>query len=47
MVAQQKKPHTLGETLIKPRILKAIEIVLREESKRKISQISLSDNIIK
>ncbi|XP_060845847.1 SCAN domain-containing protein 3-like [Rhopalosiphum padi] len=47
MVAQQKKPHTLGETLIKPSILKAVEIVLGEESKRKVSQISLSDNTIK
>jgi len=47
MVAQQKKPHTLGETLIKPSILKAVEIVLGEESKRKIAQISLSDNTVK
>ncbi|XP_025424433.1 zinc finger BED domain-containing protein 5-like [Sipha flava] len=47
MVAQQKKPHTLGETLIKPSILKAVEIVLGEENKRKIAQISLSDNTVK
>ncbi|KAL4104213.1 hypothetical protein QTP88_019522 [Uroleucon formosanum] len=47
MVAQQKKPHTLGETLIKPSILKAVEIVLGEESKRKIAQLSLSDNTVK
>jgi len=47
MVAQQKKPHTLGEKLIKPSILKAVEIVLGEESKRKIAQISLSDNTVK
>jgi hypothetical protein len=37
MVAQQKKPHTLGEKLIKPSILKAVEIKLGEESKRKIA----------
>jgi hypothetical protein len=47
MVAQQKKSHTLGETLIKPSILKAVEIVLGEESKRKIFQLSLSDDTIK
>lgn len=47
MVAQQKKSHTLGETLIKPSILKAVEIILGEESKRKIAQISLSDNTVK
>ncbi|XP_008180996.1 protein ZBED8-like [Acyrthosiphon pisum] len=47
MVAQQKKPHTLGETLIKPSILKAVEIVLGEEGKRKIAQLSLSDNTVK
>ncbi|KAL4136092.1 hypothetical protein QTP88_007659 [Uroleucon formosanum] len=47
MVAQQKKPHTLGETLIKPSILKAVEIVLGEESKRKIAQLSLLDNTVK
>lgn len=45
--AQQKNPHTLGETLIKPSILKSVEIVLGEESKRKISEISLSDNTMK
>ncbi|XP_060881990.1 SCAN domain-containing protein 3-like [Metopolophium dirhodum] len=47
MGAQQKKPHTFGETLIKPSILKAVEIVLGEESKRKIAQLSLSDNTVK
>ncbi|VVC37793.1 Hypothetical protein CINCED_3A001673 [Cinara cedri] len=47
MMAQQKKPHTLGEKLVKPSILKAVEIVLDEESKRKIAQISLLDNTIK
>jgi len=31
MEAQQKKPHTLGETLIKPSVLKAVEIVLGED----------------
>lgn len=44
MVAQEKKPHTLGETLIKLSIHKTVEIVLDEESKIKIAQISLSDN---
>lgn len=35
MVAQQKKPHTSGEKLIKPSILKAVEIVLEKEIKEK------------
>lgn len=33
----------MGETLIEPSIFKAVEIVLGEESKMKIAQISLSD----
>jgi len=36
MVVQQKKPHTLSETLIKPSMLKAVKIVLSEEVKSTI-----------
>lgn len=43
MVVQQKKSHILGETLIKPSILKAVELVIGEESKSKIAQIPLSE----
>ncbi|CAH1957749.1 unnamed protein product [Acanthoscelides obtectus] len=32
MIAQQKKPHTIGEKLIKPRVLKATQIITGEDA---------------
>ncbi len=43
-IAKQKKPHTIGETLIKPCTLKMVKRVLRDASERKIQQISLSND---
>lgn len=46
LIAKDKKPHTIGETLIKPSILKATRIVLGEESQRKMDKIPLSNNSV-
>ena len=47
MIAQAKKPHNLGETLIKPCMLKAASLVLGETNSKKLAMISLSDSTIK
>jgi len=47
MIAKEKKPHTIGETLIKPCMLKAASLVLGEASSTKLGKISLSDSSIK
>ena len=46
-IAKQKKPHTFGETLIKPCTLKMVKRVLGDASERKIQQISLSNDTVK
>ena len=45
-IAKQKKPHTIGETLIKPCASKMVELVLGDESRKKLDTILLSDNTI-
>ncbi|XP_042224418.1 protein ZBED8-like, partial [Homarus americanus] len=45
-IAKQKKPHTIGETLIKPCILKMVKLVLGEASAKKMQQVSLSNNTL-
>lgn len=45
-IAKQKKPHTIGETLIKPCALKMVNLVLGGDSEKKIQQIPLSDNTV-
>lgn len=35
-IAKQKKPHTIGETLIKPCLLKTVKILLGESNEAKI-----------
>ena len=47
LIAKAKKPHSVGETLVKPCLLSAANTVLGEESQRKLSRISLSDNTVK
>ena len=46
-VAKTKKPHNIGETLLKPCILKSVKLVLREKVSQTIKQISLSNDTIK
>lgn len=47
LIAKNQKPHTVGETLVKPCLLKAAEIVLGPQEKKRLSNISLSDNTVK
>ena len=45
-IAKQKKPHTIGETLIKPCMMKAVNLILGEASAKKMQQVALSNNTI-
>ncbi|XP_022823722.1 SCAN domain-containing protein 3-like [Spodoptera litura] len=47
LIVQSKKPHTVGETLVKPCLIKAVEEVLGLEVKKKIQDIPLSNNTVK
>ncbi|XP_039258064.2 protein FAM200C-like [Styela clava] len=47
MIARAKKPHNIGETLIKPCMLKAASLLLGEKNSKKLANISLSDSTIK
>uniref|UniRef100_K7FE96 Uncharacterized protein n=1 Tax=Pelodiscus sinensis TaxID=13735 RepID=K7FE96_PELSI len=47
LITKDKKAHIIGETLVKPCLLKAADSVLDVESKKKLSEISLSDNSVK
>ena len=46
-VAKTKKPHNIGETLLKPCILESVKLVLGEKASQTMKQISLSNNTIK
>ena len=45
-IARSKKPHTVGEELIKPCILRMADIVLGREAVKKLQQVPLSNNVI-
>ena len=47
LIERRKKPHNIGETLVKPCILTAAKILLGEDSYQKLSKISLSDSTVK
>ena len=46
-IAKQKKPHTIGEMLIKPCALNMVKLIWGETSTKKIQQVSLSNDTIK
>lgn len=46
LIAKQGKPHTIGETLVKPAALKMANIMLGKAAENKLSQIPLSDDTI-
>ena len=46
-IAREKKPHTIGETLVKPCMLQCVKLVLGEAAHNKMTQISLSNNTIR
>ena len=46
LIAKQGKPHTIGETLVKPAALKMANIMLGKAAENKLSQIPLSNDTI-
>ena len=46
-IAKHEKPHTIGETLIKPCALNMVKLILGETRAKKIQQVSLSNDAIK
>ena len=46
-VAKTKKPHNIGETLLKPCTLESVKLVLGEKASQTMKQISLSNDTIK
>ncbi|XP_075684349.1 protein FAM200C-like [Rhinoderma darwinii] len=46
LIAKQGKPHTIGETLIKPAVLKMANIMLGKAAEVKLSQIPLSNDTV-
>ena len=46
-VEKTKKPHNIGETLLKPCILESVKLVLGEKASQTMKQISLSNDTIK
>ena len=46
-VAKTKKPHNIGETLLKPCILESVKLVLGEKASQTMKQISLSNDTMK
>ena len=45
-IARQKKPHIIGENLIKPCSLEIVEIAQRNEEKKKIPAVSLINSTV-
>lgn len=46
MIVKEKKPHTIGETLVKPCGLEMVKLVLGENAAMQLSQVSLSNDIV-
>ena len=46
-IAKQKKPHTIGETFVKPYTVNMVKLLLGEISAKKIQHVSLSNDTIK
>nr|CAI5824530.1 unnamed protein product [Callosobruchus analis] len=44
---KQKTPHTIGEELLKPRVLKATQIILGEDTEQQIKSVTLTNNLVK
>ena len=45
-IVKQKKPHSIGETLIKPCVLKMADKMLGKDAERKLESVSLSNSTI-
>ena len=47
MIAKEKKPHTIGETPVKPCPLEMAKIVLGEDVVKQLSQVPLSNDTVR
>ncbi|XP_014789260.1 protein ZBED8-like [Octopus bimaculoides] len=47
LIATSKKSHNIGESLIKPSLLRAAELILGKDSANKLSQSPLSNDTVK
>jgi hypothetical protein len=45
--AKQKKPHTIGETLVKPGVLEIVKLVCGLEQRKKLEAVPLSNDVIR
>jgi hypothetical protein len=45
-IAKQKKPLTIGETLVKPCTLEMVELVCRLEQRKKLEVVPFSNDVI-
>ena len=46
-IAEQTKPNSIGETLVKPCAMTMVKLILGESAAKEIEQISLSDDTVK
>ncbi|XP_067940180.1 protein FAM200C-like [Watersipora subatra] len=46
-ITRDKKPHTIGETLVKSCLLECTKIILEDTAAQKIADLSLSDSTVK
>ena len=46
LIAKNKKPHNIGEKLVKPYTMKMVTIILGEASAKKMENVSLSNNTV-
>ena len=47
LIARQKKPHTIGETLIKPACMEIVRLKLGANESKEVIKISLSADSVK
>ncbi|GFT90396.1 zinc finger BED domain-containing protein 5 [Nephila pilipes] len=47
LIARQKKPHTVGETLIKPACMKIVRLMLGPNEVKEVNKVSLSADTVK
>ncbi|GFT70760.1 zinc finger BED domain-containing protein 5 [Nephila pilipes] len=47
LIARQKKPHTVGETLIKPACMEIVRLMLGPNKVKEVNKVSLSADTVK
>ncbi|GFU21479.1 SCAN domain-containing protein 3 [Nephila pilipes] len=47
LIARQKKPHTVGETLIKPACMEIVRVMLGPNEVKEVNKVSLSADTVK